>query len=396
MASEARNNDLVILPYKPSLCNRERHLQRSDAKSHAARVAHAQRNLSRRNVQQLPSSENRQLSGLHPKKQPSRQVSIQAYVSCIQHGNSDPFDAMALKITPEVSLLLSIWRKEHSSSFCISAINWLIDSDMRRDADIRSELHCKSLLLAATAVLATRHTEHHALSSQAQRRKLDCLRQLNVTSSSWGNISAKIDLAKSLSMIFIALLLLNDVAEARKHVEALCESLSAVARKDGMEQIAMASRLYYYDMQTALVYLRPPILNARNIAGNWDAFLDASRTCSSGRLPVPSKITYPMFTKKLEGFMSRLQKHVDIQSEGFGEMSKTASEYYISSNIIDTIDLAAALYSHWILCQREHSIADTLLTRHQWYDESTASLCALAFIACAKYGPLFVDVRQRA
>ena len=103
-----------------------------------------------------------------------------------------------------------------------------------------------------------------------------------------------------------------------------------------------------------------------------------------------------MFTKELEDFFSRVQRHVDIQTEGLPQISETDSGQLISSNIVDAKDLAAALHSHWILSQQECLVAGTGLSRHQWYDESTASLCALAFIACAKYGPQFVDVRHRA
>jgi hypothetical protein len=375
----ARQHDLVIVAYHPQRSQREKHLQKSQALSYAAKESHKRRQHTRGVEVYRPKTP------IKDTRKPPQTLSL----GILQYGNSDPFDTANLKLTPEVSSLLSIWR-----SHVVSADNKPSEPLNRQGLDLdfsfTDSVYSKLVVVACSAIVLLRASHN---SPGSVERKSKCLSKLHALISSSESREAQV--AENLHLMFMTLLFLNEVEEARRCLPFLNGALTYLKRHDPALVMFLTARTLVYDWQTAIMGLRPLIHRTGLIMSDWAVLLEPSRQWSTARLPAPTKISSLFFTDTLVRCFRRLQGFVDFECEGFDDNLVNISPLAQAAALIEPVDLWSILLGHWIECH------DRLLTitgpaRCKLQNEVVACVAAIGFISGIRFGPKILSIRELA
>lgn len=395
MATSEIKPDLVISVYDPTQTKRKRQLQRSAALSHAAKTSYIRRIHARypphRSVKQpwdhtkLPNTSWKDLQ-------------IRQYVyQKPAHGNSDPFDAMVVKITPEVTMLLALWR-EHAESNAVAATRWISDTALKQDLSFDNKLHAEALLLMCTALLSSQRPDRQDLYIRRLERKHACIQQLK---SLLRSRPANEDVfVRGLSLIFMATIYANEADEATIHATRMYQALARIKGPriwDDPEHVIILSRMYYHDQQCALTYMRSPILDPDVPVKHWHATLEPLHAYirHHGLVPVPASVSHPAFSTELARLFGRLQEYITIQSMQVPEQLGFLEGHAHSSFIIYSIELTTRFFQHLQYAERRHLDATDLDAHAQWQHEIILTLGALAFLVYVKGGPELFSLRTQ-
>lgn len=398
----ATKKGLMIVRHDPSQSRHECELGISAIRSHAARIQHSRRHRSPSNkrfrrtdcrvevIDEAP--ERKEISTVrNSKKRGQRRLSP---LSLTKFGEHDPFDSLAIRVTSEVSALLCLWTT-HCEGNAMAATRWMSECDIRQDLDLHDELHAKSLLFTCSALVSSRLAHRCDLEIRRLEHKHETLQQLKYATMSKSMASGQA-LIHTLSLVFIASVLSNEVTEAKLHAEHFWNILVACPWVDLKKQISTIARMYYYDDQCALMYMRPPVLQTGTVIRLWDSYLAPIRSWLGVQQLVPGTVTYPAFSKNLAKLFKRLQDYVNIQCEGISEISLTSKEHALSSPLIYTVQLTCLFFGHLELVKRLAGAYEAGSRQaRRWKFETILSLAALAFLTCASYGPSISDRRER-
>lgn len=391
---ERSRHDVVFVAYNPVASSQDRVSARSNALSHAARVSHRYR------VPKSPKHTSTKRRG-RAQSNSERRCSKEEYywaatrgLGCIQHGNSDPFDTMAVPITAEVTSLLSMWRL-HVRSNRVPTSQWVSDAEVKSDFSLGEEFHTKALLFACSALLATRHDQRRDLLVKTLEYKQSCLQYLTTRAISQSGQDIR-SAVRALSLVFIAACLFNEIQEARLHalhLQRLLAEFRSSETYDAEEEIRIQCRIHHYDCQNALAQMRPLILPFAEVTRYWEDYLAPTREWMSTRTPKAGVVKHPRFSKGLEGIFTRFQSHIDIQCEGIPVISRKTSGHCLSATLGNCIALTEELFEQLRICEQELLTAGDCPTRRKWQTEVLLCTCAIALLACTEHGPV-IDSTQ--
>lgn len=281
MATSAGDSNLVISFFDPAATSHDRSVRRSAALSLAAKVTHARRERAQfrtQNSNTLPqqtartSARDLQRRSLRDRDNARRQV-VFSVARTPALGNSDPFRSMTIPITPEITMLLSLW-KRHARANAVSATRWITETALRQDLVLDDQLHARSLLLLCSTLLSSQFPPRHDLQVRRLERKHGSIRQLKALMES--NTISEGHLVRALSLILMASVLANEATEAKLHARRLYQALRQVDPSqlwEDQERVITLSRIYYYDQQCALIYVRPPFLDPSLPVQHWQRHL---------------------------------------------------------------------------------------------------------------------------
>jgi hypothetical protein len=259
----------------------------------------------------------------------------------------------------------------------------------RQDFSRDNDLHSKSRLFLKSALLSSRHRDSKDLAVRSLEVGTDSLRLLSNARAFRG--APNHTLVQVLIYLFIAAAFLNQVEEPLWHVRQL-QALMSASKEDGIWSISddmlVLCRLHHYDTKCALMHLRPPILDAKDLL----TVLRRGRVVSTKlwsqiRADFPGAIHHPPFSKAIVKIFQQLQAHVHNQ----GGSTKTSDDEEgdpMESDLLWACEATALLFKHWHLSKlniRGH--ATDPVSELRWQYESILSLCGLAFLGCSASGP---------
>lgn len=381
----ADESDLVILSYDPAKGIRHRQLQNATALSHAARVSHRRRQTAPR-IDEYPKERAR----------PSASKRIGNLPQVLNPGNSDTFNSMPVRVTLKVSMLLSIWNT-HTETNPFLATRWFSAENIRQDLALDDELHVKSLLLATSALLYSRYLDCRSLNVQRLECKHDCIQQLKAALRVQPGKNQK--LAKGLSLMFVASILSNEVLEAELHSKLLFKAImsSECAQHETCdEQVALLGRCFLYDNQCALAYMRPPLLDPREMIHQWKMYFAPAQRWMHAHIPVLGAVRHPAFSESLAELFRQLQEQMDLQYKGIPRLSSSIEEHAICFPAMYIIQLTGMLFRHLEVASGRSLDEMDDMAKSRWHTEIVLTLAGLAFLACAAYTPPIFSLKNRA
>jgi hypothetical protein len=406
MARGTQDGFLVVVPYDPSASSRARESHRSSALSYAARVAHERRkrkspqkqSMTRKHGDALVRMGNKSptppgyLNNILVLDNPSP---LHSDIGCIQHGNSDPFASLAVPATPEATYQMSEW-KSHLLSNSLTATRPLTEGELKLDLSFDDELHARAVLFVCAAFLSLQCPLHDGQNARLLQTKASCLQQLHSAVSLHGDAPLSAAFLRVLSVVFLALVLSGAAEEARDYARKLQLLLLAGVVQTSAEEIAIFCRTHYYDFQASLIHFQPPVLDSRTTRQAWHEYLPPILQWWQRRLPAPSAVRAPSFSAGLESLFTRLQRHVDVQCEGLLTISRETSMSLLPSTTLEATSLLEELFAYRDVVQQLSITSHEPLDRFKWQTESIMVIAALAFLACAVYGPEVASLRKRA
>jgi hypothetical protein len=373
----SQQRSLVVVNYHPQKSEREKHLEKSQALSFAAKVSHKRRQ-HRREVEAY---------GQKRSLQHTREVPQTVTWGVLQRGNSDPFDATNIKITPEISSLLSLWHSHIQSSNNKPADHFDRQS-VALDFSFANSSNTKLVVVSSSAMVLLRISQND---SGAVERRTKWLRRLHALRPDKESRDA--DVANGLSLRFIALLLLNAVDEARQCLPVLNDMLMRLKQHDPAGNMFMTARTLLYDWQMAIMYLRPLVYTIESVVLDWALLLVPFRQWCTARLPAPTKVSSLFFTDTLVRCFRRLQGWVDFECEGFDDSLIKISPPAQAAALIEPVDLWSTLFGHWIKCHNALT-STTGPERSKLQNEIVACVAALGFSGCIRFGPRIMSIRE--
>jgi hypothetical protein len=246
----------------------------SFARSHAARAGRppATKKSSRfRNVKRSPQATN---AVVHHGSQPGPWLSG----SLLQHGNSDPFDAFAVSITPRFNELLSFYSStflpvtyssymvpSNSTDAIIKFRNVESADDFRSTLAVLQDRDSAVGFFLAQLTILSRITPSSELRIERLRLRSEALEALKAGIEGEGfTTDAIID---SVLNLLHAAVFDGDLAEARMHLIFLRDRLVArVSRQQANESlgIVLLFRVLYMDLSVGVTYLTPTVFDVEH------------------------------------------------------------------------------------------------------------------------------------
>lgn len=385
-----RDSDLVVVISDPYTSERDRHLRRAEALSHAARVSHARRREHSKTSEARDQARGERfvhhmVHSQTPLRAQDPEHNPQPSFGSLQYGNSDPFDSMSIPITPESSYLLFTWKQHYENNLNCST-RWLTQCDVIRDFSFESAFHKRCLIFASSTALLLKFPDHPHLISQRLESRSQCFEELHRLMTTEDERLPIAELANSLLLLVIGLVSLDEVNEAKRYVQHLQYLLSSLRTYYPQMPTSMLSRLYYHDWLAALNYLRPLLLDTNILIRDWNTHLGVLHQITYNHDHGSNFVTYPMFTTKLANLFERLQAHINVHATVIADGSLFLDQL-LTSSIADIVVLSGELLDHWKYSQRVLVGAQSGIERFGWFCESLATLCAVTFLACAALGP---------
>lgn len=391
--------ELVILSYDPAKGIRHRQLQNSIALSHAARISYRRRQSAPRTHECPNHHENEAVSERKPREQerPSASKRTGNLPQVLNPGNSDPFNSIPVRVTPKVSMLLSIWNT-HTETNPFLATRWFSARNVRQDLALDDELHVKSLLLASSALLYSRFLECKNLNVQRLECKHECIQQLKFALRPQSGTN-QVKLAKGLSLMLVASLLSDEVSEAKLHSKQLFKAImSSKSAQSGTQEkhVALLGRCFHYDNQCALAYMRPPLLDPTETIHEWKVYFGPAQRWMQTQLLVLGAVRHPAFSGGLEDLFRQLQDQIDLQLKGIPNFPSSIEAHARCFPAMYIIQLTGKFFRHLEFASRRSLDETDDLASSKWYTEIVLTLAGLAFLACAAYTPPIFSLKKRA
>lgn len=395
---------LVTVTYHPAQNTRDRELEKARALSHAAKVSHLRRRVSKRTTLQHIKSKDDNLtdneSQILALSDPVKRAGLRR-ISCrlstvLNRGNSDPFETTAIIITPEISMLFALWTTHYESNV-VSTTRKLSEATIRQDMALGNELQMRSVVFACQALHRIQFARSEDMQIKVLQCKEKCLQQLRKTSISPSDAEI-VPYIKALTHIFIAAVLLNEVNEAKMHERQLRQLLTAVQGSQFWsieDQNLLLSRIYYYDQRCALAYIHAPVLEPDIIEQYRELFPRPVLEWLQSQPPCFCVVRVPAFSKDIEEIFYMLQGHIDIVCRGLQELSGKLDQDAISGPVLYSNHLAFMTFKHWKLAHEQSLVAIDTKSQFVWRTEVVLTLAVLIFLASTINGPSIMSLRQR-
>ncbi|KIY03561.1 uncharacterized protein Z520_00252 [Fonsecaea multimorphosa CBS 102226] len=259
--------DITFLPVLArDSSQRDRELYQATAKSHAARLSHKWRRGKRfgagsANHQRRQIAEESQSIGASETTWNQDLVSP-GLVSILQKGNSDPFDALAIHITPRVNQILTFYKHGYlpmiypafmGSEDAIRRIEALQTQEYHNGIlALRLECSARALLLINVAFMI-KTSPHEGLQDEAlllKHQTIKSLRRELVKGSVGQTQSLVLD---SVAMLFRGALIAGDLDEAALHANTLRTLLEQkYDREGGVMDLGFLLRVLYQNKQLSV------------------------------------------------------------------------------------------------------------------------------------------------
>jgi hypothetical protein len=378
MARNSRSqqqSEIVFVEYDPVASSHERLNIRSKALAHAARISHrCRRQREREGLDDIKGK-----TGYHPAPNVNGRRESCANLGVLQHGNSDPFDSMAVPITPETTYCLSTW-KLHLKGNPVPTTQWITTYELNSDFSMSSEFQQKAVLFACSALLSSRFGNCHDLMIRTLENKQACLEYLTCSFlSTHGR-----HMSGALSLIFIAACINNDTREARIYYCQLQRLLTEATQSgfyDSKQQLLIQCRVHYYDAETALANIRPCLL-PNGLVDCWEDYLQPARDWVRLRPQRTSAVAYPRFSQAVVSLFCRLQTHIDIQTEGIAALADKTSGHGLSATLGLYVDLAGRALSFLKECEEVlQRVDDEDMSRSAALAELLITTCAVVSLS---------------
>ncbi|KIW12551.1 hypothetical protein PV08_09828 [Exophiala spinifera] len=282
------SQDIFFLPYDPVRASqRVRQLQNSEARAHAARVAHTRRRLYAPllflSTARKPSDNgdadnysNEKVSGASSKRKnrkPFRRVSAAKLsdhlspVTILQKGNSDPFDVSAVQISAELNEVLLFYQQNVLPLFVtyMRANFVTISTGKASWHDRFSNLHnvysACGLLTRTAALMCRLPFAGNRLATQAFTCKAKLLRMLRFHVAREGNRALWLSEAtQCIVSLLITAFFEDNLEESTFHLRILREMLYTQSSAGDLDHGFLFTVLWY-DFQQASKSLRNPVLD---------------------------------------------------------------------------------------------------------------------------------------
>jgi hypothetical protein len=397
--------ELVMVMYDPSQTTRSRELNKSLALSHAAKVSHSRRYPRRdRGARRTAFHESSARCSVCRSSQHCSdhfistewQLISHPSLTILNHGNSDPFESTAVAVTPEISSLLTTW-KTHYESNVISTTRELSAMTLRYDMAVDSELRMTAVLVACESLRIVQSLNGKDRYSNALKRKINCLKQLrDVGIPQFG--SELVPFILSLTHMFIAAVLLNEVSEARTYEAQLRRALTAMKGTrfwSAQSHQLLLSRIYYYDQHCALLYMRAPVLDPTIIDQYWDVCPYPVSCWLQRRSPRHCIVSGTPFSEGIGELFVKLQNHIDIVCQGIPDLADALDQDAIFGPVLYSVHLTSMAFNHLRLAEEQFSTVVDTEDKHVWKIEIMLTLAVLLFLASFANGPRIAGLRQR-
>ncbi|KIW23508.1 uncharacterized protein PV07_11700 [Cladophialophora immunda] len=245
---------------------RVRELHQATARSHAARLSHKWRKQKRSDVENA----NRQRQHVAEESQPpgaseaawNQALVSPGLVSILQKGNSDPFNALAIHVTPRVNQILTFFKHGYlpmiypafmGSEDAIRRIEALQNQEYR-DGVLALRLECSAqALLFINVAFMIKISPHRGLEDEAlllKHQSIKALRRELVKGSAGQTQSLVLD---SVSMLFRGALIAGDLDEAALHANTLRKLLEQkYDQEGGVADLGFLLRVLYQNKQLSV------------------------------------------------------------------------------------------------------------------------------------------------
>jgi hypothetical protein len=395
---------LPVVFHDPKLSSRFNNLQKSNARSYAASVGHARRKARRRNTRSPSASSSQSTTATLS----TRSSSFQQQVS---PAAPDPFQIMAIEITPDVWNLIDLWKAHLQAN---AATEWSAEAIVSQYVVLTSKIQAFGLLYEAAALLTLAVSNQPNLTIRVLQRRQSCLSQLRLTNTSSSG-TGSITNIRALTSAFTAAITTNDTHEAALHGKQLQREVEVALRLNGVEVIDIylaLSRAHYNDQQYALTHMRSPILPPLNTSW-WEPnfvpirrWLQANRPLTSSHNtktntnidPITTKysIADSPFSTRLLTLLASLQEYVLITRLALPSFANHPNRPLLMSSIDHfSMSLTHKLFKHLSYAERWARISSSPATTRIWTAESMLATTALGFLACAGSAPAGVLTLER-
>jgi hypothetical protein len=398
-------SSLTIITSNPDQTEHERETQRAKALAHAARVTHQRRVAQDNRGHHRTIVKDVRRQSLSTTFGDRRRAPSRSSILVAGQGNSDPFDAMPIRIKPETSHLPSLWQAHLSSNK--TTLTMKINPVVYRDhLYVEGGLHLQCLLYIGSALLSL-DGQHQQLQVQTLEHRLKCYRSLRTEIGQLTQSGDRNIFLKGLSLVLIATLLINERDEARIHAKNLYDGLSTnspwLTERD---RTLILCFVHYYDTVCAIVHLDSPVLDLKQLRRIWYN-IDAVRGCSTEDLDsiewwhhsVPmagSVVKMPVFSQYLYNQFNMVQRFLNLQTDPLARMFKVYSTELPLKNAIGHSSITNALLENAARARAQYiaSSGCSALGRGKEHAELVLSLAALAFFACRLTGPVIFSVEK--
>jgi hypothetical protein len=384
-------DNLVILNYDPSESVRSKHLQKSRARSHAAKKSHTRR--------KKQGSDFEQHHGVRRHvKANERELNVvlhrpTLHLGPLQHGNSDPFSSASLTVTPQVASLMTQWRRSLLSSPSVTS-QYLLQGAIDWDLSLNNYAYSESTAFAASAMILSWSPRDEMLASEVAERKHQCIATMRALIAN-GGLEARTDIARSLLPFITGLLLSSETEQAAQYAQ-LIDQIPSLNIQYGLEIVLLIyGRLHYIDVQIALMNLRPPVLKIQPVDIDWDFYLKKSRTKAKMRLPMATQVVQSHFSETLVECYARIQRFIDVQCDGSYDLPEMMDAATRVLPLFEILVLAPRLLRHWTVCERDLLMA-TGPSYPRTHTEAVICMAAICFLTCIRQGPRLASLQQRA
>lgn len=256
------NFTFVPVPTEGS-SQRERELHQAVAKSHAARLSHKWRKQvryvpghGRRKHQNLGAEDEQAESSAGALNQP---LSSPSLLSILQKGNSDPFNVLAVPITPRVNQIVTFFKHGYlpmiypafmGSEDTIRQIEALQQQEYR-DGVVALRLECSArALLLINVAFMIRTNPHQELKNEALLLKHQSIKALRQELAKGRDCQQVV--LNSVSMLFRAALITGNLEEAALHARTLRSLLERKFDEEGVIDLGFLLRVLYQNKQLSV------------------------------------------------------------------------------------------------------------------------------------------------
>ncbi|KAH0848376.1 hypothetical protein AYO21_04403 [Fonsecaea monophora] len=259
--------DITFLPVLArGSSQRERELYQATARSHAARLSHKWRKLKlsdqdNANHQRQHIGEESQPTGASETAWNQALVSPNL-VSILQKGNSDPFNSLAIHVTPRVNQILTFFKHGYlpmiypafmGSEDAIRRIEALQNQEYR-DGVLALRLECSArALLFINVAFMIKVSPHQGLEDEALLLKHQSIKALRRELVKGSVAQAQSLVLDSVSMLFRGALIAGDLDEAGLHANTLRKLLEQkYDREGGVVDLGFLLRVLYQNKQLSV------------------------------------------------------------------------------------------------------------------------------------------------
>jgi hypothetical protein len=227
------HSDLTFIAHNPAQSVRQYEIERAKALSHAAKVAHRRRQGDRRHIEAHASGTSMGPSFCTQPTAPyipitnrrGHEISTTRLLLLPGCGNSDPFDTMPVRITPQNSRLPLLWQA-HMASDRTTHTHEISSALNLQNLYVEDALHLKRLFYIGSALLSSVHRQHQDLQLQTLRHRVSCYESLNHEIGLVSQPRRKMVLLQRLSLILTAAILTRERFEAGVHPRKLYDEIS--------------------------------------------------------------------------------------------------------------------------------------------------------------------------